>query len=151
MAALRLSEALEMIAAAEGQARSRGLAVCVAVVDGGGHLVALHRMDGACLATADLAGDKAYSAVVLAEATHEVRQRCDPGTPLFGLHHACKGRLLLLGGGVPVWSEGELVGGVGVSGAPDGEDIACAQAAAGALAEARASLAAHPQLPWTPE
>ncbi len=134
--ALDLSSALPMVAAAEERARGRGLAVCVAVVDGGGNLIALHRMDGACIATIDLARDKAYSALALKEATDEVLARCQPGMPLFGLHHSCGGRLVLLAGGMPVHSNGEIVGGVGVSGAPDEEDIACARAAAAVLGAA---------------
>ncbi|MCU0281366.1 MAG: heme-binding protein [Acidimicrobiia bacterium] len=133
---LDLATALAMIGAAEDRARRRGLAVCVAVVDGGGSLVALHRMDGACIATADLARDKAYSALALKEATHEILARCQPGMPLFGLHHSCGGRLVLLGGGLPVYSNGDVIGGVGVSGAPDEDDIACARAAVAAFGAA---------------
>lgn len=134
--ALSLAAALAMIGAAEDHARRRDLAVCVAVVDGGGSLIAMHRMDGACIATADLARDKAYSALALKEATHEILARCQPGMPLFGLHHSCGGRLVLLAGGLPVSSKGEIVGGVGVSGAPAEDDIGCARAAATVLGAA---------------
>lgn len=133
---LDLASALAMVAAAEERARQHGLAVSVAVVDGGGNLIALHRMDGACIATIDLARDKAYSALALKEATHEVLPRCQPGQPAFGLHHAGGGRLVLLSGGLPVLLGAEVVGGVGVSGAPDEDDIACARAALATLGAA---------------
>ena len=69
----------------------------------------------------------------LKEATHEILARCRPGQALFGLPHTCGGRLVLLSGGPTVLSGAEVVGGVGVSGAPDDDYIACARAAVAAL------------------
>ncbi|NUU24931.1 MAG: heme-binding protein [Streptomycetaceae bacterium] len=126
-----LAEARELCDAALGEAGRRGLAVSVAVVDAGGNLVAFARMDGAEIAGPTLAVDKAYTAVANSCATHELAPAAAPGGGLDGIHAASGGRFIVFGGGVPLRWEGRIVGGVGVSGAPDAaDDIACAQAAA---------------------
>ncbi|MCF2525935.1 GlcG/HbpS family heme-binding protein [Yinghuangia soli] len=130
-----LAEAREMCDAALAEAAARGLAVSVAVVDGGGNLVAFARMDGAEIAGPELAVAKAYTAVANSCATHELTEAAAPGGGLYGIHAASGGRYVVFGGGVPLRWGGRIVGGVGVSGAPDADDdIACAQAAADAWA-----------------
>lgn len=116
------------LAAATEQARALGVAVSVAVVDGGGNLVAFLRMDGAEIAGPTLAVDKAYTAVANRIETAELAVQAAPGGPLFGLHANASGRFVIFGGGVPVWMDGEVVGGVGVSGATVEQDAACARA-----------------------
>jgi uncharacterized protein GlcG (DUF336 family) len=128
---ISLAEAQDLCAAAVAAAAERGLAVSVAVVDGGGNLVAFARMDGAEIAGPALAVDKAYTAVANSCATHELTEAAAPGGGLYGLHAASGGRFVVFGGGVPLRWEGRIVGGVGVSGAPDAaDDVACAEAAA---------------------
>lgn len=126
-----LAEAGSMCAAALAEAGRRGVKVSVAVVDGGGNLVAFQRMDGAEIAGPELAVGKAYTAVANSCATHELTEAAAPGGGLYGLQAAGGGRYVVFGGGVPLWWEGRVVGGVGVSGAPDAaDDVACAEAAA---------------------
>ena len=92
-------------------------------------------MDGAEIAGPSLAAEKAYTAVATRCATHELAAVAQPGQPLFGLHNAAGGHLVILGGGVPVVVDGEVVGAVGVSGANEVDhDVACAEAGAAALA-----------------
>jgi uncharacterized protein GlcG (DUF336 family) len=123
------------IDAATHKARELGVLVSVAVVDGGGVLKAFLRMDGAEIAGPALAVDKAYTAVATRCATGELAGYAQPGQPLFGLHNAAGGRLVIFGGGIPVVVEGEVVGAVGVSGAAEVDhDVACAEAGAAALA-----------------
>jgi uncharacterized protein GlcG (DUF336 family) len=127
-----LDEARDLCDAALEEAGRRDLAVSVAVVDGGGNLVAFARMDGAEIAGPALAVDKAYTAVANSCATHELAAASAPGGGLDGIHAAAGGRFIVFGGGVPLRWDGRVVGGVGVSGAPDAaDDIACAEAAAG--------------------
>ncbi|MDI2130007.1 GlcG/HbpS family heme-binding protein [Yinghuangia seranimata] len=127
---ISLDEAQLLCAAAVGAARERDVAVSVAVVDGGGNLVAFARMDGAEIAGPALAVDKAYTAVANSCATHELTEASAPGGGLYGLHAASGGRFVVFGGGVPLRWQGRIVGGVGVSGAADAaDDIACAEAA----------------------
>ncbi len=126
---LDLASALAMLEAARAHAEANGAAVTVAVVDDGGNLVAQHRMDGACLATLELSRDKAFSALAMFEATHSYALRSRPDGPIFGIHTAFGGHLTILAGGLPVRIDGEYVGGIGVSGAPEEIDLACGRAA----------------------
>ena len=124
-----LSTAMTMIEAARAEATTRGRAVTIAVVDAGGNLVAQQRMDGACLATIQLSADKAFSALAMMEATHSYAPHCQPGGPLVGIQSSHGGRIVALPGGLPVVSDGRFVGGIGVSGAPAEDDVACGRAA----------------------
>jgi uncharacterized protein GlcG (DUF336 family) len=123
-----------IIEAATRRADELGVRVSIAVVDEGGNLKAFLRMDGAEIAGPILAQDKAYTAVAVRCATHELAEFTQPGQPLFGLHTGAGGRLVIYGGGVPLVRDGEVAGGVGVSGsAAVADDIDCASAAAAVL------------------
>ena len=123
-----------IVEAALRQASELDVRVSVAVVDEGGNLKAFLRMDGAEIAGASLAQDKAFTAVAVRCATHELAEAAQPGQPLFGLHTGAGGRLVIYGGGVPLVSDGVVVGGVGVSGCAEvDDDIACAVAGAAAF------------------
>jgi uncharacterized protein GlcG (DUF336 family) len=121
-----LATALQIVAAAHVEAARRSVAVSAAVVDAGGHLVAFGRMDGAEIAGPVLAVDKAYTAVANRIATAELATLAAPGGELFGLHANGGGRFVIFGGGVPIFADGIVVGGVGVSGASTADDHACA-------------------------
>jgi uncharacterized protein GlcG (DUF336 family) len=124
-----LETALALCAAARSRAAERGALVSVAVVDGGGNLLAFVRMDGAEIAGPTLAVDKAYTAVAHRIGTDELATLAAPGGPLQGLAANAGGRYVCFGGGLPLWSGKEVVGGIGVSGGSVEEDVACAQAA----------------------
>jgi uncharacterized protein GlcG (DUF336 family) len=124
-----LAIALKMVAAAHSEAARRSILVSAAVVDAGGHLVAFGRMDGAEIAGPVLAVDKAYTAVANRIATSELATLAAPGGDLFGIHANGGGRFVIFGGGVPITTDGIVVGAVGVSGASAAEDEACAVAA----------------------
>jgi uncharacterized protein GlcG (DUF336 family) len=130
---MTLDAALRAIAAAHAEARRRGVRVSAAVVDAGGNLVAFGRMDGAEIAGPVLAVDKAYTAVANRIATSELARLAAPGGELYGLHATAGGRFVIFGGGVPVTHDGEVVAGVGVSGAATDDDEACALAGVAAL------------------
>ena len=123
---MTLDAALRAIAAAHAEARRRGVLVSAAVVDAGGNLVAFGRMDGAEIAGPTLAVDKAYTAVANRIATSELARLAAPGGELYGLHATAGGRFVIFGGGLPVFRDGEVIGGVGVSGAATSDDEACA-------------------------
>lgn len=125
---LDLDAANRIIAGAHAEARRRSVLVSAAVVDAGGNLVAFGRMDGAEIAGPVLAVDKAYTAVANRIATSELATLAAPGGELFGLHANGGGRFVIFGGGVPVSIDGDVVGGVGVSGASTADDEACALA-----------------------
>ena len=125
-----LELARSMVGAALAAAAGQGALVSAAVVDAGGHLVAFERMDGAEIAGPVLAPDKAFTAVAHRIGTHELAPMVAPGGPLAGMSAAGGGRYVCFAGGLPLWSGGRVVGGVGVSGGSAEEDLAAATAAA---------------------
>ena len=124
-----LALATHLCDAAVAEARRLGALISVAVVDAGGHLVAFARMDGAEIAGPTLAPDKAFTAVAHRIATEELATLAAPGGELYGLQANGGGRYVIFAGGLPIWSEGRVVAGVGVSGATAAQDAACARAA----------------------
>jgi uncharacterized protein GlcG (DUF336 family) len=124
-----LEQALELIAAAKEEAKKIEVPMVIGVVDGGGNLVALQRMDGALLVSIDIAANKAYTAVAIKIPTHELAKLTQSGQPLFGIHNADGGRIVIFGGGFPLERNNEIVGGIGVSGGSVEQDIQCAEAA----------------------
>jgi uncharacterized protein GlcG (DUF336 family) len=123
-----LDLALEMIHAAKEKAREISVPMVIAITDAGGNLVALRRMDQALLVSIDVAINKAYTAVALKLPTHELSQLAQPGQPLFGIHNADGGRIVIFGGGFPLKRGNEIMGGIGVSGGSVEEDMLCAKA-----------------------
>jgi len=71
----------------------------------------------------------AYTPVALKMPTHELAKVCQPGQPLFGIHICDGGRVVIFGGGYPIEIEGEIVGGLGVSGGSVEEDMKVAEGA----------------------
>lgn len=137
MTAITLAAAHQALAAAIAEAERRSVAVSVAVVDAGGVLRAFARMDDAEIAGEALAVDKAYTAVAHRAPTAELGALAQPGGELFGLQANGRGRYVMFGGGLPVTdADGSVIGAVGVSGATVSEDVACAEAARGALSGA---------------
>jgi uncharacterized protein GlcG (DUF336 family) len=125
-AGVNLDLAQRMCEAAIKEARRLGAVVSAAVTDGGGHLVAFQRMDGADVAGPTLAPGKAFTAVSHRMATADLAPLVVPGGELYGL---AGDRYVCFGGGVPLWSGDRVVAGIGVSGGSVAQDIACAKAA----------------------
>lgn len=110
-------------------AEERVVALGAAVVDVGGNVVASARMDGAQLGSLGLATDKAFTAVAFGYPTSQWTESSVPGGPDWGLAATLAGRIVVIPGGVPIFHEGTLVGGLGVSGAAAHVDEACAKEA----------------------
>jgi uncharacterized protein GlcG (DUF336 family) len=125
-----LQDALRAIDAALAYAESAGAAVCVTVVDSGGNVLALARMDGASFLTATLAENKAMTAAGLGMATGDLAEFVGQN-PLLLAAMTTQPPVTVLPGGVPVPG-----GAVGVAGGNSGEDHPIAEAAAAALAAA---------------
>lgn len=123
-----LGTATGVIEAAEAKAEGIDVPMCIAVVDRGANLVAFHRMDGAMLASVDIARGKAYTAVGLQMPTHELAAEAQPGESLFGIEATNDGRIVVFGGGFPLREGGEIVGAIGVSGGVVDEDMTVAEA-----------------------
>ena len=103
--------------------------VAVCVVDVHGNLVLHHRMTGAPVFSIELSERKAYTSALVGMRTAEILPLVQPGQPLFPLRAVSGGRFCAVGGGVPLTSEGQLVGGAGVSGGTVEQDVAIAEAA----------------------
>jgi uncharacterized protein GlcG (DUF336 family) len=123
-----LNLALEMISAARKKADEIGVPMVIAVVDSGGNLVAQQRMDGALLVSIDISLNKAYTSVALKMPTGSLAPVSQPGQPLFGIHNADGGRIVIFGGGFPIKQGDEIIGGIDVSGGSVEDDILCAEA-----------------------
>jgi ATP:cob(I)alamin adenosyltransferase len=128
-----LNKARRGIAAAENKALEIGVPMVIAVVDSGGNLVAQERMDNALLASIALALDKAYTAVALKMPTEQAAIVAVPGQQLFGINTTNSGRLVIFGGGLPIYEQGLLIGGIGVSGGSVEQDMVVAQAGLSAI------------------
>ncbi|MFF3442714.1 heme-binding protein [Streptosporangium sp. NPDC002721] len=116
----------------------------VAVVDGGGHLLAFARQDGAILAGVDLAARKARTAVLTAMPTEQLAREAAPDGPLRGIE-VTNGGLVIFGGGIPLaGTDGAVVGAVGVSGGTVEQDVTVARAGADAFQALRLPEAEHP-------
>jgi uncharacterized protein GlcG (DUF336 family) len=125
---LSLDAANGLAAAAIGACRTQGRAIVVAVVDRGGNLVAVQRADGVGPHNTEASRRKAYTALSTRSSTLALARNAaaEPDTR----NLATLPELLLLGGGVPLRSAGQVVGAIGVSGAGGAvNDHACALAA----------------------
>ncbi len=125
---IHLDLALKVIEAAKKKSKEIGVPMVIAVVDGGGNLVAQQRMDGAILASIDISRNKAYTAVAVKVSTNDLAGVTQSGQTLFGLHTTDGGRIVIFGGGIPLTRNDEIIGGIGVSGGSVEEDVQCATA-----------------------
>ncbi len=125
---LSLSDAKHLIEGAKKKAQEIGVPMCIAIADESGSLIAFDRMDGGKVTSITIAQDKAFTAAAARKATHEYNEACIPGNLVFGIHTALGGRLCVVGGGLPVAVDGEVVGGIGLSSGTPQQDMQCAQA-----------------------
>jgi uncharacterized protein GlcG (DUF336 family) len=125
---LPLSLATKAAEAAVAQCTKDGYRVSVAVVDRAGVVRALLREDGAGPHTVDSSRKKAYTSASMRRPTAELGELIAKMPAVQALRDMNE-NMLLLGGGLPIEMGGEIVGGIGVGGAPGGHlDAACAQA-----------------------
>ena len=131
---LTLDRAQQIIERAQVKAEEIGVPMTTAVVDEGGNLVALSRMDGATLISIDVAQGKAYTACATRKSTEELGRNAQPGCPAFGVHVASERRIVIFGGGLPLMQGEQCIGGVGVSGGTVEQDVLVVRSALGEVA-----------------
>ena len=119
-----------MAAAAEAEALRNQWAVSIAIVDAGGHLLHLQRLDGAAPLSAHIAPAKAHTAALGRRETKGYEDMINGGRTSFLSAPTLQG---MLEGGVPVMKDGQCIGAVGVSGVKSNEDAQVAKAAIAAL------------------
>ena len=127
-----LDRALDLVAHARAEAEARSLSLALCVVDTGGHTIASARMDGAALGAMQLAEGKAYTAVLWGTPSGYFLGSTQPGADDWGFN-ATDPRVVVYAGGLPLFADGMLVGGVGASGGTADQDEACVTTAALAL------------------
>ncbi|QDU88525.1 hypothetical protein Pla175_19030 [Pirellulimonas nuda] len=125
---LSIDDAKLLTDGARAKAREIGVPMCIAITDESANLIYFERMDGGKVTSAIIAQDKAFTAAGARKATHLYNQACQPGNLVFGIHTAIGGRLCVVGGGLPVEVDGEVVGGIGLSSGTPQQDMECAQA-----------------------
>lgn len=127
-AVLPLTLATKAVSAAVEKCKQDGYRVSASVVDRGGALRAFMRADGAGPHTVDSSSKKAYTASSLRRPTSELAELLTKVPSLQALRDMNE-RILILGGGLPIEIGGEVVGAIGVGGAPGAHlDDGCAQA-----------------------
>lgn len=119
---MSLALAEQLLRGVREAAASEGSNVAAAVVDRGGQIVAVTRMDGTASCGVPLAIDKAFSAAAMAAPTDAWAETTAPGGPDWGMSTALGGRMVVYPGGLPLFHGGELLGGLGVSGAEGHQD-----------------------------
>lgn len=127
---ISLAQAEAVIDAAMAEAKKRSWKVNLAVADSGGNLVAFARMDGAMLASIQIAEHKARAAVTFRRPTKVF----EDGVQLMHLNYllAFDG-IIASRGGVPLIHQGELIGAIGCSGGTDSQDEVISQAGAAVI------------------
>lgn len=128
--ALELADAKAILAAAEAEALKHQWAVSIAVVDDGGHLLALQRLDGAAPISAHIAPAKANTAALGRRESRVYEEMINAGRASFLSAPDLKA---MLEGGVPILKDGQCLGAVGVSGVKSSEDAQIARAGIAAL------------------
>jgi glc operon protein GlcG len=127
---LTLDEVKRIAAAAEGEALRNRWAVSIAVVDDGGHLLWLERLDGAPPISAQIAPAKARTAALGRRDSKVYEDMINQGRVSFLSAPDLEG---MLEGGVPILVDGQCLGAVGVSGVKSVEDAQVAKAGIAAL------------------
>jgi uncharacterized protein GlcG (DUF336 family) len=125
---LTLDDCRKISAAAEAEAKKNNWNVCIAILDDGGHLLHLIRMDGASPANARIAVEKGRTAAESRRSTAAWQERIRTRPELLRMPE-----ITPVQGGLPIMADGGCVGGVGVSGVQSHEDEQIAKAGIDAL------------------
>lgn len=127
---LELADIKQMAAAAEAEAVRNRWAVTIAIVDDGGHLLWLQRLDGAAPVSAHIAPAKARTAALGRRDSKVYEDMINGGRVSFLSAPELQG---MLEGGVPVLKDGQCLGAIGVSGVKSAEDVQVARAGVAAV------------------
>jgi glc operon protein GlcG len=128
---ISLDQAKKVLAAAEAEAKKNNWNVVISVVDTGGQLVTMSRLDNTQFGSVEVAREKAYSSVAFRRPTkvfQDLLGKAPENVRLLGLTGAS-----VLEGGIPIVVDGKIVGGIGVSGVTSAQDAQIAQAGIDAL------------------
>ena len=119
---MNLKTAKALIEAVEQEAQRVGVKAVVAVSDAAGRPIAIHCMDGAYIGSFDVALNKTYTSVAFQMPTSKLAELAAPGGSLYGIQHTNEGKIVIFGGGEPLYVDGVLIGALGVSGGTAEQD-----------------------------
>ena len=122
---LTLTDVKIIAAGCESEALRQNWAVSIAIVDDGGHLLWLQRLDGANLSSIQISAGKAHTSAMGRRTSKMYEEVVAGGRNAF---LSLPGRLTMIEGGEPIVVDGEIVGAVGVSGVKSAEDAQVARA-----------------------
>lgn len=114
--AKRLAEKIEQ------KAEEIGVRAVVAIADSGARPILVECMNDSYIASYDIAVNKAYTSVALKMKTSELKKLSQPNESLYGIQFTNSGQIVIFGGGEPLKINGEIVGGLGVSGGSEEQD-----------------------------
>lgn len=132
---LTLDDARVVMAGAEARAREIGVDMDIAITDDNGSLLMFQRMDGGRITSIDVAISKAFTAAAARRSTRAYGEVSGPGGPAFGIHVSNQGRFMIVAGGLPLFVDEQIVGGVGCSSGTPDQDEVVAQAGIDAFLE----------------
>lgn len=125
---ITLDDALPILAAGAAKASEIGVKQTLCVCDDGGNVIALHRLPGARITGVEISMAKAYTAAGHERATHLFNEPPNgpalPGNEAFGISHMLPGKFATFVGGFPLVHDGQIVGGIGISGGNGEQDKA---------------------------
>ncbi len=123
---LTLEEAKQLIECVEAEATKMGMSIVVAVSNASGRPIAIHCMDHAFMGSFDVALNKTYTSTAFQMPTSQLAELAKPGASLYGVQFTNEGKVVIIGGGEPLFRNGKLVGALGVSGGSAEKDTALA-------------------------
>ena len=128
---MTLSLALALTEKVKQKASEMGVKAVIAVSNAGANTISLQSMDDAYIASADIAINKAFTVVSLKMPTKDLATLAAPGGSLYGIQFTNGGKIVIFGGGVPLYSkDGQIIGGIGISGGTADQDTALGDYAA---------------------
>ncbi len=119
---MTLEAANALIEKVRERAEKMGVRAVVAVADQAGRPVAVQSMDGAYIASFDIALNKSFTSASLKMSTEALGHLSQPGESLYGIQFTNGGRIVIFGGGDVLEAEGEMIGALGVSGGTARQD-----------------------------
>jgi uncharacterized protein GlcG (DUF336 family) len=124
---ISLKIATALIHEVELKAIKMGVKAVIAVYNSGANPVAVHVMDDAYIASYDVATNKAYTSAALKMSTLTLKDLSQPGGSLYGIQNTNQGRIVIFGGGEPLYYKDILIGALGVSGGSEEQDTELAE------------------------
>ncbi len=119
---MNLQLALALMERVEAEAARIGVKAVVAVSDAAGRPIAVHCMDGSYIGSYDVAVNKTYTSIAFQMSTATLAELAAPGGSLYGIQNTNEGKIVIFGGGEPLYLNDVLIGAIGVSGGTAEQD-----------------------------